>query len=578
VDIFSCSQLTARGTKLSVELFTTIMIIKKLISLLAPSAILLGAMTTPAAALTLKTLGSYSTGIFNEGGAEIPTYDPVTQRLFVVNGGTSSIDILNISDPTQPSLFKSISIAPYGGGVNSVAFKNGLLAAAVQGNVAQDPGKAVFFDANGDFLNFVTVGALPDMLTFTPDGTRVLVANEGEPNSYGDADSVDPEGSVSIINLADFSVINAGFSQFNSQIDQLRTAGVRIFGPNATVAQDLEPEYITVSEDSTKAWVSLQENNAIAVLDLINNQITDIIPLGFKDHSLPGNGIDPSDRDNAIKIANWPVLGMYQPDAIASYQVNGKTYIVTANEGDARDYDGFAEEVRVSSNAYQLDPTAFPNASTLKQNSNLSRLTVTNTLGDEDGDSDFEKIYAFGGRSFSIWEWDEATGQLKQVYDSGDDFEQITAQILPNFFNSDNEDNNLDNRSDNKGPEPEDVKIAEINGRFYAFVGLERVGGVMVYDITDPNNPVYVEYVNNRNFLAAPDSLAVGDLGPEGLLFISAANSPNGKSLLVVSNEISGTTTLFSIEDGSQSVPEPGAIFGLLAVVAMGMLKFQRHH
>ncbi|WP_427160771.1 choice-of-anchor I family protein [Aliinostoc sp. HNIBRCY26] len=552
------------------------MTIKKLISLLVPTAILLGGMATPAAALTLKTLGTYSTGLFGAGGAEIPTYDPVNQRLFVVNGGTSSIDVINISDPTSPSLFKTIDITPYGGGVNSVTFKNGLLAAAVQGISPQDSGKAVFFNANGDFLNSVTVGALPDMLTFTPDGTRVLVANEGEPNSYGKPDSIDPEGSVSIINIADFSVINAGFNQFNSQIDQLRASGVRIFGPNATVAQDLEPEYITVSADSTKAWVSLQENNAIAVLDLINNQITDILPLGFKDHSLPGNGIDASDRDNTINITNWPVLGMYQPDGIASYQVNGKTYIVTANEGDARSYEGFAEEVRVGNNAYQLDPTAFPNAVVLKQNSNLGRLTVTNTLGDTDNDGDYEQIYAFGGRSFSIWEVDEATGKLQQVYDSGDDFEQITAQLLPNFFNSDHGVNNFDNRSDNKGPEPEDVKIAEINGRFYAFVGLERIGGVMVYDITDPTKPVYVKYVNNRDFLADPASSAVGDLGPEGLLLISAANSPNGKPLLVVSNEISGTTTLFAIEDNSQSVPEPGVILGLLSVVTMGMLKFQR--
>jgi len=555
------------------------MTIKKLIGLLVPSAILLGAVATPAAALTLKPIGTYNTGIFNEGGAEIPTYDPLTQRLFVVNGGTNSIDVINISDPTQPSLFKTIDIASYGGGVNSIAFKNGLLAAAVQGFVTQEPGKAMFFNANGDLLNSVTVGALPDMLTFTPDGTRVLVANEGEPNSYGQPDSIDPEGSVSIINLADFSVINAGFTQFNSQIDQLRAAGVRIFGPNATVAQDVEPEYITVSEDSTKAWVSLQENNAIALLDLINNQITSILPLGFKDHSLPGNGIDASDRDNAINIANWPVLGMYQPDGIASYQVNGKTYIVTANEGDARDYDGFAEEVRVGNNAYQLDPSDFPNANFLKQNANLGRLTVTNTLGDEDGDGLFNKIYTLGGRSFSIWEWDETTGTLQQVYDSGDDFEQITARLLPDFFNSNHEENNFDDRSDNKGPEPEDVKITQINGRYYAFVGLERISGVMVYDITDPLNPTFINYVNNRNFTVNSTinnitNSAVRDLGVEGLLFISADNSPNRKPLLVAANEVSGTTTIFSIDD-VKSVPEPGTIFGFLATAIIGILKFK---
>lgn len=495
----------------------------------------------------------------------------------MVNGGTSSIDVISISDPTKPSFLFNIGIQDYGRGVNSVAFKNGLLAAAIEDFIPQNPGKAVFFNANGELIQSVAVGALPDMLTFTPDGKRVLVANEGEPNSNY---TNDPEGSISIINIADFSVINAGFGQFNSQIDQLRADGVRIFGPNATVAQDLEPEYITVSPDSKKAWISLQENNAIATLDLMTNQITSISPLGFKDHSLPGNGFDASDRDNAINIANWPVLGMYQPDGIASYTVNGKTYIVTANEGDARDYNGFREAVRLGSNQYVLDPTAFPNASVLKNTANLGRLNVTTALGDENEDGWFEKIYSYGARSFSIWESDQATGKLKLVFDSGDQFEKIIAQRLPAFFNSNHTENSFDTRSDDKGPEPEDVKIGEINGRFYAFVGLERVGGVMVYDITDPVSPVFVDYVNNRDFTVPTENAdgttnpAAGDLGAEGLLFISAADSPTRKPLLVAANEVSGTTTIYSLD--IETVPEPGTMLALGAVVSTTILRVKR--
>ncbi|WP_414545097.1 choice-of-anchor I family protein [Nostoc sp. CCY0012] len=564
------------------------MTIQKLIGLIAPSAILLGTFMAPAEAVSLKPIGTYNTGIFDASAAEIPTYDPISQRLFVVNAGNKAIDVIGISDPTNPSLLFNIDINTYfaGGNPNSVTFRNGILAAAVEAPVTQDLGKALFFNADGSFLGDVTVGGLPDMLTFTPNGNRLLVANEGEPNSDY---TIDPEGSVSIIdldflNLSNSNVITAGFTQFNSQIDQLRDAGIRIFGPNATVAQDLEPEYITISEDSTKAWVALQENNAIGVLDLITNQFTDIIPLGYKDHSLPENGFDASDRDDAINIANWPVLGMYQPDGIDSYTVNGKTYIVTANEGDARDYDGFSEEVRLGNNSYQLDPNLFPNADILKLPENLGRLTVTNATGDLNGDDLFEEIYAFGARSFAIWEWDEVAGTLKRVYDSADDFEQIIAQRLPNFFNSNHVENSFDTRSDDKGPEPEDVKIAQIGDRFYAFVGLERVGGIMIYDVTDPVNPVFVDYVNNRDFTAlaeTPDGRtnpAAGDLGTEGLLFISAANSPNGQSLLVAANEVSGTTTIFSIEADieSTSVPEPGAILGLMAISSMGILKFKR--
>ena len=559
------------------------MIIQKLIAFVAPSAFLLGIMANPAEAISLTPIGTYSTGLFDVSAAEIPTYDPITQQLFVVNAGAKTIDVIGISDPTNPSLLFNIDVNNYfsGGNANSVAFNNGILAAAVEAAVPQDLGKALFFNASGDFLGDVTVGALPDMLTFTPDGTRLLVANEGEPNNDY---TIDPEGSVSIIdldfsNLSNSNVITAGFAQFNSQIDQLRDAGVRIFGPDATVAQDLEPEYITVSPDSNTAWVALQENNAIGVLDLINNEFTDIIPLGFKDHSLPGNGFDASDRDGVINIANWPVFGMYQPDGITSYTVNGKTYIVTANEGDARDYDGFSEEVRLGNNSYQLDPTVFPNADELKLPENLGRLRVTNALGDLNGDGLFQEIYAFGARSFSIWEWDEAARTLNQVFDSADDFEQITAQLFPDFFNSNHRENTFETRSDDKGPEPEDVKIAEIDGRFYAFIGLERVGGIMTYDVTDPLNPVFVNYVNNRDFMAdltlnGMTNPAAGDLGTEGLLYISAIDSPNGQPLLVAANEVSGTTTIYSIQ--SQSVPEPGAIFGLLAMASMGMLKFPR--
>ena len=559
------------------------MIIQKLIAFIAPSAFLLGIMVAPAEAISLKPIGTYSTGIFDASAAEIPTYDPVSQRLFVVNAGAKSIDVISISDPTNPFLLFNININDYfsGGNANSVAFKNGILAAAVEAPVTQDLGKALFFNADGHLLGDVTVGALPDMLTFTPDGKRLLVANEGEPNnSY----TIDPEGSVSIIdldysNLSNSNVITAGFTQFNSQIDQLRAAGVRIFGPNATVAQDLEPEYITVSPDSKTAWVALQENNAIAVLDLINNEFTEIIPLGFKDHSLPGNGFDASDRDGVINIANWPVFGMYQPDGITSYTVNGKTYIVTANEGDARDYDGFSEEVRLGNALYRLDPNVFPNADKLKLPTNLGRLTVTNALGDLNGDGLFQEIYAFGARSFSIWEWDEDARTLNQVYDSGDDFEQLTAKLFPEFFNSNHRENTFETRSDDKGPEPEDVKIAEINGRFYAFIGFERIGGIITYDVTDPLNPVLVDYVNNRDFtqkspLNGMTNPAAGDLGVEGLLFISAQDSPNGRPLLVAANEVSGTTTIFSIQP--KSVPEPGAIFGLVTIAAMGMLKFPR--
>ncbi|MBW4468433.1 MAG: choice-of-anchor I family protein [Pegethrix bostrychoides GSE-TBD4-15B] len=889
-------------------------------------------------------------GGFAGEGAEISAYDPTTQRLFVISGGTE-LQVLDLSDPSQPQLVSTLDVMLYGGGANSVAISNGIVAVAVQADPATDPGKVVFFDIDGMFQAEVEVGALPDMLTFTPDGTKVLVANEAEPSSYNQPDSIDPVGSISIIDLThgvtQATVATAGFESFNPQKAELQARGVRVFGPNASVEQDLEPEYITVSADGKTAYVTLQENNALAVVDVTTATVAAIVPLGLKDFSKglptltsydftdrpalgttaagqtiqlggfsglfyegkaengnlkfvtntdrgpngeptdlnasnPGNerpfalpdfqpeivrfelnpatgqisitqqikltqadgtpitglpnlqsgaagtaytdevavdlegnllpndplgadtegivvapdgsfwlvdeyrpaiyhvaadgklierfipegapteggefgtpalpavyaqrrsnrgfeavalegtklyafiqspidhpdsaadtvsrssrnlrilefdtvskqttgeylyilddvtasgnaktdkigdavslgngkflvaerddlsstssnkliyeidlqgatnlhqldsltsgktieqlsvaelaaaqiepvskrlvtnaaaigytgvekleglavvdehtialindndfgiagstinsdgtlssiedtpvklglinfnqsnGLDASDRDGendegAIKIQFEPVLGLYQPDAIASFSINGQTYLVTANEGDTRDYDGFNEEIRVGDDDYQLDPTRFPNAEALKDDANLGRLTVTTADGDLDGDGDYDQIVVPGARSFSVW---DSSGNL--IFDSGDQLEQITAQAVPNLFNSNGTAETFDSRSDNKGPEPEGVVIGTVNNRVYAFIGLERTGGVIVYEVTDPNQPQFVEYVSTE-----------GDISPEGLTFIPASQNPNGKSLLVVSNEVSGTVGIF---------------------------------
>ena len=924
--------------------------------------------------LSLKPVGTYASGLYDVGAAEIVAHDPKTQRLFVVNAQLAEVEVISIINPSAPVKAGSLDIKPYGAVANSVAFHDGVIAVAVEDAVKTNPGKVVFFDSKLRFVAWVQVGALPDMVTFTPDGRYVLVANEGEPSAdYG----IDPEGSISIINisggvkrLTQSKVKTASFQRFNgTTLD----ASIRIFGPGASVAQDLEPEYVTVSADSKTAWVTCQENNAIAMVDIAAGRITSLVGLGFKDHaagtakaatfdfkagdlpsvgttlagqsiplggfsglafegvdadsgrykfvahtdrgpnaepvgsirpfllpaftpevvrfeldresgsltvtqrlplqsaagvpltglpntaiaggtgstayndespvdllgqplpldplgadlegivfaadgtfwmcdeyrpalyhfdangvmkqryvpigtaaaagaapgafgvevlpavlaqrrqnrgfegiamdqgriyafvqspvrnpstlsngalngmqnirvvefnpvtqatkqyiyamdnvpstgvddsradkmgdavalgngeflvverdddSLPGDlpgtiqkkvyqfnlngatdisamsgligttgktvdqlsvaemvankinpvakslyadlnaagynrvekveglavidpwtiavvndndfgvaaitvnpdgsfvrtaapepvslglvtvrhqGLDASDNDKKIKIRPWPVRGVYMPDAIASYQVGKRTFLVTANEGDAREYGTFIEPVRVGSNSVLLDPVRFPDAAVLKNNGNLGRLNILSTLGKNPVTGMFEELYSFGARSFSIW---DAAGKL--VYDSGDDLERITAQAYPDFFNTSHTNNTMDNRSDDKGPEPEGVVIGKVSGRDYAFIGLERIGGVVVYDISNPKAPVFVDYVNFRDFAQAGQSAPgvsnplAGDLGPEGLVFISKENSPVGTPLLVMGNEVSGTTTVFAIEE-----------------------------
>jgi len=901
--------------------------------------------------LTLTPLGTYESGLYDEGAAEIVTYDPATTRAFVVNGSDATIDLLDLSNPTTPTLIKQIDLSAYGAIANSVDFHDGILAAAIENNDKQANGAIVFFTADGDFVSQVEAGALPDMITFSPDGTKVLTANEGEPN--GDYD-IDPEGSVTIVDIAggvenvtQANVTQISFAHLNeATLDD----SVRIFGPNATVAQDLEPEYIAVSADSTTAWVTLQENNALAVVDLQAGAVITNAGLGFKDWSRPqatadlytftdlpvlgttaagqeilkggfsglyfegideatgnykflthpdrgpnpdpvdvdddglgerpfalpdyqaqwqrfelnpttgeliwgevtlltradgtpisglpnlagdegfanvdeepidlfGNkldfdlygadlegivmaddgsywlvdeyrpaiyhfdangllieryvpegsndeeagitvgveafpsiyaqrranrgfeavayydgilyafiqspiddpdtrddlnsrrgtsirilafdtttattvgeylymieggavdkigdavalsasellvmerdsafgpdaqkfifhidltnatnlqaidlpqgvqlqseaalamagimpvkkslyvdlaavgytmadkaeglaliddrtlavisdndfgisttfstttglldtpesvtpivlgiihltpiGLDGSDLDGVINIQPWPLYGIYQPDAIAAYEVDGETYLLTANEGDARDYDGYSEEARVGD--LLLDLAIFPNAAVLQADEALGRLSTTTAGSDTNGDGLADRILTYGARSFSIW---NSAGEL--VWDSGSQIAEILAAQYPDDFNANGDNGSFDNRSDDKGAEPEAVTVGLINEVPYAFVGLERIGGVMVFEISDPTAPRFMTYVNNRDFSVDTATDSAGDIAPEGLKFVAGEDSPTGTPLLLVANEVSGSTTIFEIRVGEE--------------------------
>jgi hypothetical protein len=499
--------------------------------------------------IELNYIGSFDPSGTNTSTCEIVVHDPATQRLFTTSAIAGFLDIINFTDPTAPTVITSIDINPYGG-VTSVAVKNGIVAVASPNTDETLNGSVVFFNTNGVFLNQVTVGALPDMITFSPDGTKVMTANEGQPNlNY----SIDPEGSVSVIDisggiatLTQTNVTTLLFTAYNAQEATLIASGVRKLKATSTLSQDFEPEYITISADSQKAWVTLQENNAIAEINLTNTTIADIWALGTKDMSIPGNGFDISDNNGQVLIANWPVQAFYIPDAVANYTVGGTNYIVTANEGDEKEYTGFTERTTVGAGSYILDPVLYPNASILKQTYNMGRFRVTNLHGNTDADTEFETINCVGTRSFSIF--NATTKQI--VFDSGDDFERYTAVNFPTIFNSDHEENLTKGRSRSKGPEPEGVTTAQIGDQTFAFISLERIGGVMVYNITDPNNVAFVDYKNSRS-----SSAFAGDHGPEGITYIAPQNSPTGTAYILVANEISGTITIFEVDTNALATP-----------------------
>lgn len=497
------------------------------------------------------------------GGAEIVAYDPFTNKVFSTSG--AGVDVYDFGIGSDISVDSYIDFSSlFGGDIDSVSsvaidpLGRGFGAALViPNNNTTSRGELVLFDTStGAIINRVTAGFNPDMVTFTPDGASILIANEGEASTSG---SADPDGGLGIFNIAGkalgdlSSLTNADMQDYNFAPALLDNpsdlAGLRIDPKNEfNIGIDLEPEYISVS--GNKAYVTLQENSAVGVFNLDTKTWSNIFNIDGKVQT-----IDASDKDAGINIDD-DVFGLFMPDAIATYDVAGTTYFVTANEGDARD-GVVGEESRIKDLALSaFDAALIADLNTIygdfQADDALGRLQITTIDGDTDGDGDIDRLTMYGTRSFSIFNGD--TGAL--VFDSGSDFETITAAALPLAFNSD--DSNLDNfegRSDNKGPEPEGVVITEIDGTTLAAIGLERIGGVMLYDITDPNNAEFLQYINTAEFVDIPDGLGT-KVAPEGLAFLEK----DGLNYLIVSYEDTGQVDVFQV------VPEPSS----LALLALG--------
>jgi hypothetical protein len=478
--------------------------------------------------------------------SEIVEFDPLTRSLFTIGG--NGIDVLGLDGTLRSSLLTSAL-----GSVNSIAIRGDVAAVAFSNpTVVTDPGTVRFFrttdfTSGGTPVSFgtITVGATPDMVTWTPDG-RLLVANEGERQS----NTNNPVGSVSIIGFGPGPVssasVQAAIAANTASVTTAGFDGVPLVGdvrlqPGVSATVGLEPEYIALNADGTRALVTLQEANAVGILNLVTQKFDSVVALGLKSYGPGGPMLDPSDRDgpggtNAFSTAtlrNGAIKGMYMPDGIASFVKDGKTYYVTANEGDFLVDD--ADRVRIADlPADRLDPAVFGDIATFRSAANFGRLRVSNLELPATGL--ISELRMTGTRSFAIWDED---GKL--VSDSGDMIERMLALIAPQLYD--------DNRSPDKGVEPEGVAVKQVGDRIYAFIGLERTlrSVVAVFDVTDPANPKFVQFIIGN----------AGERAVEGVLLFEDGGQ---LYLALAQEEPSNFTTLYALTE----VPEPST-YALLA-------------
>ncbi|MDD5944464.1 MAG: choice-of-anchor I family protein [Clostridia bacterium] len=504
-----------------------------------------------ASELTMEKIGSYDCGQTNADGGvmEIVAYNKANGYAYAVNGQSGKLAIIKITDDEvlkADELDVSSIVEDYDrnftyGDMTSVAVSpsGDRIAIAIQAEGYADNGRAAIFNCNDDgsikLYKIVETGVQPDMITFYDENT-VLTADEGEPRLGYAEGTTDPKGSVTIVNIKKGTGTTVDFTGFDNKRDELVENNI-VLKKDTAPSVDLEPEYIAVADGM--AYVTLQEANAIAVLDVENKEFTGIYSCGFEDYSEVKVDIDKKDEKYDPKTYE-SLRGIRMPDGITTFTADGTTYLVTANEGDSREWGDY---LNVNELNFGKKGKTSPTGKITAENSGLSGKAVFFDTSDYDGLDSENLDYLFGGRTFTIYKVTD--DGIDEVFSSEDDFERITADLLPDYFNCSNDDMTIDDRSGKKGPEPESVTVGKADGKTYAFVALERIGGIMAYDISDPENAEFAGYINSREFT----SDIAGDVAPEGLAYISAKDSPNGRNLLLAACEVSGTVAVYAISD-----------------------------
>lgn len=512
----------------------------------------------------LQLLARHSLGI---GGAEIIDYCRQHQVLLTTfsdeKAGRHGVEVVALEDPADPHPLRWVGFdsdsLPAGGVIGSVSsvavdpLGRGFGAVTlIPADSPERPGALVLFDfLSGQVLKVVSVGYHPDCVTFSADGRFVITADEAE---YHPRRTQKP-GSISVLDLGANRVREGIASIAESSVEtytfdaQHLADGVDLSGlrrhhgsSDLPIGMILEPEY--VSELNGLVYVSLQENNALGVFDLKQRKWLNVFNLGSRMVH-----VDASDRDGrrgaGAAIIDDLVRGLPMPDTIKAFEWKGRAYVVTANEGDARAHDE-GDVMRLKHAGRRGPAIAASTEAELRQrygrkplaDAYLGRLEVSIFDGLNEA-GEIAEPTMFGTRGFSIL--DGMTGEL--IFDSGSFIEEFALQHDPATFNmNDGKVANMDDRSDNKGPEPEALAVAHFAGKLWMAVGTERQNGLFLLIVDELAAPRLFAYANPH---------LDGDFSPESILLIPGDHRPDAANLMIAAFEGSGTILVYRVYPSS---------------------------
>jgi hypothetical protein len=551
-----------------------------------------------AAALTIALPCTALAQIQFLGGASLPYGGEIVSysngQILTTNSGNGSHSIQSYSLGSNGALSSGISIdlaSTFGGAANISSISSvladsrgfGVASVIPTGKTSTDLGRiAIFNSSTGSILKTLDVGYHPDSVTITPDGSKLIITNEGEFVSTaaeatfarpGSISVVDLSGVTSVDNVSNLTSSNVATYDFSAAnlATGVSLTGIRdnTFAANnsgtTALMANIEPEYTTAS--NTKAFLTLQENNAIATFDFATGKFEKISSLGSITQTIDASDRDGASNGKSVNI-NDVVKGLPMPDTITQFSRGGSTFLVTVNEGDARPDD---VDIARANTAGLVDTTDGGSGDLYYAgdvgNTGIGRLNILKDMGNLDGDAGIEDPTMMGTRSFSIW---NASTQ-ERVFDSASMIEQYVAANDPTTFNmNDGLTTKYDERSDDKGPEPEALAFGTIGGRDYVFVGAERQNGIFQFDITDFGNVSITSYFNTASSTADSGGAFIS---PESIAFLNAANNPTGQNLLVVGYEgtgNNGSIAVFSV------VPEPHSALLLGIATVFGAMRRRR--